>query len=345
MVLTFQNPLNNLGVSNTSNKMATIPKKDGRFVKGQIPWIAGKKHSEITRQKISMSNTGKSHTEEQKQKIKLSNMGKHSKAPRSKETKMKMSLALRGKPSAMKGKKHTKEAKLKMSLNSARKGKPSVMKGKHHTAESKRIMSIKSTGRIISEETRQKMSGKIPWNKDKKGVQPCSEATRIKMRLHSPFKGKKLGPRSEETKARIRLARAKQITPLKDTTIEVKMQDFLKQLKIEFFTHQWMDIEHGYQCDILIPSARTVIECYGNYWHNYPYGREKDIARCTELRAKGYRVLIFWESEIKAMQLSDLSSKLNYAHKTDSSSIFEPSLRAPEKALENGIILKGGQNE
>ena len=71
-----------------------------------------------------------------------------------------------------------------------------------------------------------------------------------------------------------------------------------------------MDIEHGYQCDILVPSKKLVIECFGTYWHNYPLGREIDLLRINELRDKGWRVLVFWENEIKAMELSDLKTKL-----------------------------------
>ncbi len=106
--------------------------------------------------------------------------------------------------------------------------------------------------------------------------------------------------------------RKTQVLPVKDTSIEVKMQKLLTSLKIEFYTHKYMkEIEHGYQCDILIPvqgsiRKKTIIECYGDYWHNYPYGREIDSQRCNELRDKGWRVLVFWECEIKHMQLNNL---------------------------------------
>jgi len=131
--------------------------------------------------------------------------------------------------------------------------------------------------------------------------------------MESPMKNKH---HSEESIKKIRIARAKQIFPLIDTKIEVKIQNYLKQLGIEFFTHQYMkDIEHGYQCDILIPvqegiEKKTIIEAFGTYWHNYPYGNEKDALRTQELLKAGYRVLVFWEKEIKVMSLEDLSYKL-----------------------------------
>ena len=64
--------------------------------------------------------------------------------------------------------------------------------------------------------------------------------------------------------------RSKLVLPLQDSSIEVRLQNFLKELQIEFFTHQYMHIEHGYQCDILIPSKNLIIECFGDYWHKYP---------------------------------------------------------------------------
>ncbi len=89
----------------------------------------------------------------------------------------------------------------------------------------------------------------------------------------------------------------------------------LKKLGLEFYTHQYMKIEHGYQCDILIPKQKgierpTIIECFGDYWHKIPYGNPIDSIRCQELREKGFRVLVFWENEIKVMKLNDLRRKI-----------------------------------
>lgn len=100
------------------------------------------------------------------------------------------------------------------------------------------------------------------------------------------------------------------ILPKKDTTIEVKIQNFLKQLGIEYFTHQYMKIEHGYQCDILIPSMNMVIECDGNYWHKYPTGNDIDHIRTEELLKKGFKVLRLWEHEIREMNVNDFKEKL-----------------------------------
>ena len=148
-----------------------------------------------------------------------------------------------------------------------------------------------------------------PWNKDKIGLQNSDK----KGKSYEELYGEK---NANKYKKIIKERRSRQIFPVKDTKIEVKMQELLGRLGIEFYTHQYMkEIEHAYQCDILIPiqegiNKKTIIECFGTYWHNYPLGREIDTQRCIELRKKGWRVLVFWENEIKVMKLSDLNNKL-----------------------------------
>jgi G:T-mismatch repair DNA endonuclease (very short patch repair protein) len=123
---------------------------------------------------------------------------------------------------------------------------------------------------------------------------------------------------SLKTREAVKKNRATQIFPKKDSSIEVKIQNYLKELGIEFFTHQYMkEIEHSYQCDVLIPvqkgiERKTIIECFGNYWHHYPLSKEIDIQRCNELREKGWRVLVFWENEIKEMMLNNLQEELTW---------------------------------
>lgn len=118
-------------------------------------------------------------------------------------------------------------------------------------------------------------------------------------------------PRGELIRQKIRLARAKQIFPFLDTKIEVKIQNFLTQLNIEFKRHKpILDIEHCYNCDIYIPSLNMVIEADGDYWHQYPNGNNIDHIRNDELKVKGYNVLRLWERDIKVMSLNDFKEKL-----------------------------------
>lgn len=189
--------------------------------------------------------------------------------------------------------------------------------------------------------------GNIPWNAGKKGLQKHSEKTREKMKeTHqnriekdiehlkeigfkkddprrsngTPFyvgfkhseksKIKMRKKKSPEHAEKIKEARAKQKNTF-TSSIEIKIQNFLKQLGIEFFTHQRMNIEHNYQCDIFIPSMNLVIECDGDYWHKYPTGKEIDKIRTSELIEKGFRVLRLWQNEINTLNLKDFEEKLN----------------------------------
>ena len=130
-------------------------------------------------------------------------------------------------------------------------------------------------------------------------------------------------------KKRIKEARAKQIFPIKDTKIEIKIQDFLTLLKIEFMTHKYMKIEHGYQCDILIPiqkgiTQKIIIEVDGCYWHGCKICNknirelnefqnkqiEEDKIRTKELLEQGFKVLRLWEHDINKMSLEDFKECL-----------------------------------
>jgi G:T-mismatch repair DNA endonuclease (very short patch repair protein) len=143
--------------------------------------------------------------------------------------------------------------------------------------------------------TRDKISNTLK----RKGIQP-------KQRYSGEVWNKGLDINDERVKNNIRgllKARKYQVIPFKDSSIEVKIQDFLKELNISFLTHQYMEIEHGYQCDILIPSMNLIIECDGNYWHNYPYGKEIDKIRTKELKENGYKIIRLWETEINILTL------------------------------------------
>ena len=124
--------------------------------------------------------------------------------------------------------------------------------------------------------------------------------------------------------------RAKQIFPIKDSLPEIKIQNFLRQLNIEFIPHKNIrEIEHRYQCDIFIPSMNLVIECDGDYWHgntNNPRfknlnkfqinTKERDNIRIKELQEKGFNVLRFWESDIEKMDLKDFMDRIKIFRKS-----------------------------
>ncbi len=126
----------------------------------------------------------------------------------------------------------------------------------------------------------------------------------------------------EKMSRQMRERRKTIIYPDKDTYIEVKIQKFLSLLHIEFYTHKYIsEINHAYQCDILIPSEKLIIETDGCYWHgckicnkklnNYQFKQiEKDKLRTKELQEKGYKVIRLWEHDIKKMKLSNFKNSV-----------------------------------
>jgi len=153
--------------------------------------------------------------------------------------------------------------------------------GKKHFLKTKKIMSKIKKGKHISPKTEFKKG-----NKNRLGKKHTKEAIE-----------------------KIKKARAKLKFPFKDSSIEVKIQNFLKQLRIKFFTHQYMDIKHPYRCDILIPSLNTVIECDGDYWHSFSVRKKLDKIRTKEMIGKGFKVLRLKEKEIKAMNINNFKNK------------------------------------
>ena len=100
-------------------------------------------------------NKGKSlppRSEETKRKISESSMGHIV----SLETRRKLSEANKGQTPWIKGGHHTEEAKQKIS--EAKKGQIPWIKGRQHTEETKRKMSEAGKGRVVSPETRRKLS-------------------------------------------------------------------------------------------------------------------------------------------------------------------------------------------
>lgn len=170
-------------------------------------------------------------------------------------------------------------------------------------------------GYVNSPEARKKLSdiNKRKWANDevtekqkstlfKKGFDPKRNVNQIFKEGHEV---------PEKTRAAVRKNRATQMFPAKDTSIEIKIQNFLKQLGFEYFTHQYIkEIKHSYQCDILVPSMNLVIECDGNYWHKYPIGTKIDNIRTEELIKKGFKVLRLWEVEINNMTIDKFKEKI-----------------------------------
>lgn len=132
---------------------------------GENNGMYGKHHTEEARKKMSDSKTGHIVTEETRAKISSSNIGHEVSA----ETKEKISIANTGRQHTEEfkhhfsekytgegnpfyGKHHSKEVKEKYFI-----GENNPMYGKHHSEEAKRIISEANKGKIVSQETRDKL--------------------------------------------------------------------------------------------------------------------------------------------------------------------------------------------
>lgn len=161
--------------------------------------------------------------------------------------------------------------------------------GKTHSEVSKRKMSTSASGRTMSEETKRKISLKM------------------KGRSNSWLKGKKLS-RSHIKKVLESRAKNKKF---KDTTIELKVEEALKLLNVEYSKQEYILSS----VDFYIPEYRTIVEADGCFWHGCPIHNPHDnsrkksrdaIANKRHLEA-GYTVIRLWQHDIEEKSIEELS--------------------------------------
>jgi len=193
------------------------------------------------------------------------------------------------------------------------------LKGRKFSKEHRGKISNSCKGRKISKDIKKKISNSLKGRKKskewrgkiRKSLKIAYKNPELIKKMRKLNLGKKNPMFGRKQTEKFMDMRKKLIIPKKDTTIEVKIQNFLKELGYDFFTHQYMkEIEHGYQCDILIPALNLVIECDGDYWHKYPIGNDLDHVRTKELIEKGFKVLRLWEREIRIIGLEEFKIKI-----------------------------------
>src|SRR3990167_2086670 len=237
--------------------------------------------------------------------------GKHSE-----ETREKMSLSKKGKiPSNIelikgywKNRKFSIEHREKIGKNNVK-----FWLGKNRSEETKKKIGLANKGRILGPMTNeiknkisQTLKGRMPkninnikgWNR---GLETSEE---VKRKISEMTKR---GMSSQEVKERMKQNRLKQIFPHKDTSIEVKLQSWLKEQNIEFEKHYPI---LG-QPDIFI-KPNMAIFADGCYWHKCPecgFGelRQRDKEVTEGLQKQGYTVIRLWEHEINKNQFSGLN--------------------------------------
>jgi len=147
-------------------------------------------------------------------------------------------------------------------------------------------------------------------------------AKKMEVRNKMSMSRKKLFEENPAILKRLKENAKKQKIPFKDTSIEVKIQDLLTKLHVEYFTHKYIRIKHGYRCDIFIPvqegiPQKIIVECDGCYWHGCPICKLKsarinkhDKIRTKELINRGFKVIRLWEHEIKEINSKLLENKI-----------------------------------
>ena len=149
-------------------------------------------------------------------------------------------------------------------------------KGRRHTEEEKKKIGDSCKGHTCPEEKKNRIS--------------TSKKIYYKTHPHE-WKGRR---HSKESIDKIRMARRKQILPFKDTSIEIAIQTELRRRNVQFETHK----EIFGQPDVFI-SPDLAVFCDGDYWHRRQYSEKRDSEVNLELIGKGYKVIRFWESEIR----------------------------------------------
>jgi very-short-patch-repair endonuclease len=84
----------------------------------------------------------------------------------------------------------------------------------------------------------------------------------------------------------------------RETSIETKLYAELERRGITFVKQQVID--GLWVVDALIPGARIVVECDGEYWHSLPEMQKRDKKKDAYLRSRKYKVFRFPEAAIHA---------------------------------------------
>jgi len=114
---------------------------------------------------------------------------------------------------------------------------------------------------------------------------------------------KKLGVSKNTIRRRIDLTtieiKRHHYTQPRQTLPETLLYKELERQRIPFMRQQ--PIDGFYVVDALVPGAKIVIECDGDYWHrpNDNSIVKRDQKKTKYLQTRGYIVFRFWESEIK----------------------------------------------
>src|SRR5690625_1989088 len=82
----------------------------------------------------------------------------------------------------------------------------------------------------------------------------------------------------------------------KATSIEIAMAEELSKRGIKYV--EQYRIGNRYVSDFYLSDHNIIIECDGDYWHTLPEVITRDKRKNADIKARGYSLYRFWESEI-----------------------------------------------
>jgi very-short-patch-repair endonuclease len=86
-----------------------------------------------------------------------------------------------------------------------------------------------------------------------------------------------------------------------------KPEQKMKQLLIDYgVSYLFQERIGSYLVDFFLPLKKLIIEVDGEYWHNYPKGKDSDKVRDIELKKLGYTVKRFWANDVFKMKTISL---------------------------------------
>lgn len=154
----------------------------------------------------------------------------------------------------------------------------------------------------------EKQKGKIPYNKlpDKKiKCKYCGKRIIVSFNSNKKFCSKSCGAKCRflnDSYLKKKIEEMHNGKRERITKWTKKLGIYLKEEKISF--------EYEYKigkfwADIYIPNYNMLIECDGEYWHNYPNGTEKDFRKIEFYKKAGFNVLNLWNSVINKLSKNE----------------------------------------
>jgi len=168
--------------------------------------------------------------------------------------------------------------------------------------------------------------GNIPWNKGKKSLVPAWNKL-PERKIKCKYCGKRLIVSQNSKKQFCSSSCWTKYRFLADDYFKKKVEQLHngKQERISKWAKKIGNIlkknkiffEYEYKvkrlwADLYVPKYNLLIECDGEYWHNYPHGNEKDFRKIETYKKEGYNVLNLWNSTIDKLDEREILYLIKY---------------------------------